>query len=421
MKKKKTEFIIRNNIKDIRGNMRDILTFILAGGRGERLDPLTRDRTKPAVPFGGIYRIIDFTLSNCINSGLRRIYVLTQYKSFSLQKHLLSGWDIVSNQLGEFIDVIPAQQRISDDWYRGTADAIYQNSYAIKDCDPELILILAGDHIYKMNYQHMVNYHYEKKADVTVACIPMPKETSREFGVIEVDKENHVRGFQEKPEHPKTIPHRPKEIFASMGIYLFNRNVLSKELDIDSRKKDSHHDFGKNVIPQMLLNKKKIYVYNFVDEKGQPKYWRDIGTRDAYYEANMDLVKPKPSFNLYDRAWPVRTFHEQYPPIKVASTKSNSSSVVNSLISGGCLIQGAQIENSILSSNVTIDAGAVVQNSVIMEGVTIGKNARVKNAILDKEVGIHPRMMVGYDKELDMKRFTLTTSGIVIALKRQQI
>lgn len=401
--------------------MRDILTFILAGGRGERLDPLTRDRTKPAVPFGGIYRIIDFTLSNCINSGLRRIYVLTQYKSFSLQKHLLSGWDIVSNQLGEFIDVIPAQQRISDDWYRGTADAIYQNSYAIKDCNPELILILAGDHIYKMNYQHMVNYHYEKKADVTVACIPMPKETSREFGVIEVDKENHVRGFQEKPEQPKTIPHRPKEIFASMGIYLFDRNVLSKELDIDARKKDSHHDFGKNVIPQMLLNKKKIYVYNFVDEKGKPKYWRDIGTRDAYYEANMDLVKPKPSFNLYDRAWPVRTFHEQYPPIKVASTKSYSSSVVNSLISGGCLIQGAQIENSILSSNVTIEAGALVQNSVIMEGVTIGKNARVKNAILDKEVGIHSRMMVGYDKELDKKRFTLTTSGIVIALKRQQI
>lgn len=421
MKKKKTAFIIRNNIKDFNINMRDILTFILAGGRGERLDPLTRERTKPAVPFGGIYRIIDFTLSNCINSGLRRIYVLTQYKSFSLQKHLLSGWDIVSSQLGEFIDVIPAQQRISDDWYRGTADAIYQNSYAIKDWDPELILILAGDHIYKMNYQHMVKYHFEKNADVTVACIPMPKETSRDFGVIEVDKDNHVRGFQEKPDVPKVIPHSPKEIFASMGIYLFKRDVLSKELEIDARKKDSHHDFGKNVIPQMLLNKKKIYVYNFVDDKGKPKYWRDIGTRDAYYEANMDLVKPKPLFNLYDRAWPVRTYHEQYPPIKVVSTKNYSSSVINSLISGGCLIQGAQIENSILSSNVTIDAGAQVQNSVIMEGVTIGKNTRIKNAIIDKEVVIPARTTVGFDKELDKKRFTLTTSGIVIALKRQQI
>jgi len=287
--------------------MREVLTFLLAGGRGERLDPLTRDRTKPAVPFGGIYRIIDFTLSNCVNSGLRRIYVLTQYKSFSLQKHLLAGWDIVSNQLGEFIDVIPAQQRISSEWYRGTADAIYQNMYAIQDINPQLVLILAGDHVYKMNYREMIQYHKEKRADVTVACIPMPRSTSKDFGVIEVDKKNHVRGFLEKPEKPKTIPGRPKEISASMGIYLFNRNVLKEELDVDAKNSSSDHDFGKNVIPQMLRNKRKIYVYNFVDHMNRPKYWRDIGTRDAYYQANMDLLGKKAAFNLYEKDWPLRT------------------------------------------------------------------------------------------------------------------
>ncbi len=401
--------------------MRDTLTFILAGGRGERLDPLTRDRTKPAVPFGGIYRIIDFTLSNCINSGLRRIYVLTQYKSFSLQKHLLSGWDIVSNQLGEFIDVIPAQQRVSHDWYRGTADAIYQNAYAIKDWNPELVLILAGDHIYKMNYKDMVAYHNEKNADVTVACISMPKETSTDFGVIQVDKNNHVRGFQEKPSQPKTIPGRPKEIYASMGIYLFKKDALLKELEIDAKVKDSDHDFGKNVIPQMLKNKRKIYVYNFVDEKGKPKYWRDIGTRDAYYQANMDLLKAKPSFNLYDRNWPVRTFHEQFPPVKTTSSPASGSSVLNSMLSGGCVINGAKIENSILSSNVKIESGAHIRNSVLMESVTVGRNAKIKNAIIDKEVVIPANAKIGFNKALDRERFTLTTSGIVITLKRQQL
>ena len=401
--------------------MREILTFILAGGRGERLDPLTRDRAKPAVPFGGIYRIIDFTLSNCVNSGMRRIYVLTQYKSFSLQKHLLSGWDVVSNQLGEFIDVIPAQQRIGRDWYRGTADAIYQNSYAIKDCDPDLILILAGDHIYKMDYREMVAYHQAKNADVTVACIPMPKQTSRDFGVIEVDKDNHVRGFQEKPDKPKTIPGNPKEIYASMGIYLFSRNVLESELQADAKRKDSEHDFGKNVIPQMLADKKKIYVYNFVDDKGKARYWRDIGTRDAYYQANMDLTKTKPPFNLYDRSWPVRTFHEQYPPIKTTTSRTHQCSLINSMISGGCLIQGATVENSIVSSNVKIEAGAHVKNSVIMESVSIGKNAQIRNAIIDKEVNVPARATIGYDRELDEKRFVLTTSGIVIALKRQKL
>ena len=401
--------------------MREVLTFILAGGRGERLDPLTRDRTKPAVPFGGIYRIIDFTLSNCVNSGLRRIYVLTQYKSFSLQKHLLSGWDIVSNQLGEFIDVIPAQQRIGADWYRGTADAIYQNVYAIKDVDPQLVLILAGDHVYKMDYRKIIRFHTEQKADMTVACVPMPKYTSRDFGVIEVDQKKRVRGFQEKPEKPIAIPGRPKEIFASMGIYLFSRDVLLKELELDAASA-SDHDFGKNVIPQMLKNKRKVVVHNFVNEQNIPRYWRDIGTRDAYYQANMDLLGRKPAFNLFDKNWPVRTFHEQYPPIKTMSTQSGvTGSLVNSIISGGCIVEGALVENSILSSNVRIHAQAKIQNSVIMEGVVVGKNAKIKNAIVDKEVFIPENTRIGYDIDMDRKRFVLTRSQIVIVPKKMSV
>ena len=401
--------------------MREVLTFILAGGRGERLDPLTRDRAKPAVPFGGIYRIIDFTLSNCINSGLRRVYVLTQYKSFSLQKHLLAGWDVVSTQLGEFIDVIPAQQRISDDWFRGTADAIYQNIYAIKDINPSLILVLAGDHIYKMDYREMIAYHRHKDADMTVACVPMPKEVSANFGVIEVDNDHHVLGFQEKPSVPRTIPHNPKQIFASMGIYLFNPQVLLSELGKDASRKVSEHDFGKNVIPQMLKNKKKVYVYNFVDKDGQPNYWRDIGTRDAYYQANMDLLGLEPEFDLYDKNWPVRTFHEQYPPIRMVTTASGTGAVINSMISGGCVIEGARVERSILSPNVKIQDQAEIFNSVIMEGAVVGAKARIKNAIIDKEVVIRPRAKIGCDMELDRREFVLTTSGIVIVAKKATV
>ncbi len=401
--------------------MREVLTFILAGGRGERLDPLTRDRAKPAVPFGGIYRIIDFTLSNCVNSGLRRIYVLTQYKSFSLQKHLLSGWDIVSSQLGEFIDVIPAQQRINADWYRGTADAIYQNIYTIQDLNPEFILILAGDHVYKMDYRKMIAFHQEKQADMTVACVRMPKETSTDFGVIEVDKDQHVRGFQEKPEKPKTIPNNPGEIYASLGIYLFSRDVLLTELEIDAKTASSDRDFGKNVIPQMLKNKKKVYVHNFVNKNDEPEYWRDIGTRDAYYQANMDLIGENPKFNLFDKSWPVRTYHEQYPPINVIKVSSETGTVIDSMISGGCVIEGGAVERSILSSNVKIHYKAQVKNSVLMEGVVVGEGAKIQNAIIDKEVIIPPKSKIGFDLELDKKRFVLTRSGIVIVPKKTSV
>ena len=405
--------------------MREVLTFIMAGGKGERLNPLTRDRAKPAVPFGGIYRIIDFTLSNCVNSGLRRIYVLIQYKSFSLQKHILAGWDIVSNQLGEFIEVIPAQQRVNTDWYKGTADAIYQNIYAIQDHDPEMVLILAGDHIYKMDYRKMIDLHQEMKADVTVACIKMPKETSVNFGVLEVDRKNRVTGFQEKPADPKTVPGEPDKIFASMGIYLFSKDVLFEELDVDAKDGSSEHDFGKNVIPKMLKSKRNVCAYNFVDQDGQPKYWRDIGTRDAYYQANMDLVKPHSEFDLYDRQWPVRTFHEQYPPIKIINSQENErgtkGSIVDSIVSGGCVINGADISQSILSSNVKIEPNAVIHASVLMEGVTVGKNAKIKNAIIDKEVEVKSNAKIGYDAEQDRKKFDVTTSGIVIVSKRRKI
>ncbi len=405
--------------------MRDVLTFILAGGKGERLDPLTRDRAKPAVPFGGIYRIIDFTLSNCINSGLRRIFVLIQYKSFSLQKHILAGWDIFSSQLGEFIDVIPPQQRIGSDWYKGTADAIYQNLNAVQDFDPKLVLILAGDHIYKMDYKKLMEYHTDRDADMTVACIEMARETAVNFGVIEVDARSRVCGFQEKPASPKTIPGNPEKIFASMGIYLFNKEVLCEELAQDAQASFSEHDFGKNVISQMLKNKRKIYVYNFVDENNRPKYWRDIGTRDAYYQANMDLVKSNPEFNLFDKQWPVRTYHEQYPPIRTMSIETqkgmNPGAIVDSLISGGCVIKGSEIRRSILSSNVRIENQASVQDSVIMESVVVGEFAQIKNAIIDKEVVVPPKTKIGYDLELDRKRFAVTTSGIVIVAKKASL
>ncbi|MEW5895602.1 MAG: glucose-1-phosphate adenylyltransferase [Candidatus Omnitrophota bacterium] len=407
--------------------MRNVLTFILAGGKGERLNPLTKDRAKPAVPFGGIYRIIDVTLSNCINSGLRRIFILTQYKSFSLQKHLLSGWmDIVSSQLGEFIDLIPAQQRVSSDWYLGTADAIYQNMYAISDHDPHHILILAGDHVYKMNYGEMFEVYKKLDADVVVSCIPMPAETSTLFGVIEVDDEFRVVGFQEKPKNPKTIPGQPDKILASMGIYLFRRESLCEALELDAENPDSHHDFGKNIIPQMIQNNRRVYAFNFVDPTGEPGYWRDIGTRDAYYQANMDLVRPEPLFNIHDKKWPIRTNHMQYPPIKAVSMKGGNgqifdTSVINSLVAGGCILEGARIEGSILSPNVRVGCKSEVMNSVIMNNVTIGEDVQIKNAIIDKEVVIPPGVKIGYDLENDRKRFDVTTSGVVILEKRQPI
>lgn len=412
--------------------MRKVLTFIMAGGKGERLYPLTKDRAKPAVPFGGIYRIIDFTLSNCINSGLRRIHVLIQYKSISLQRHLRMGWNVFNSDLGEYIDVIPAQQRVGSDWYRGTADAIYQNIYTIEQEKADEILILGGDHIYKMNYYKMIDFHRERDADLTVSVFEMEKEKSPQLGVVEVDARDRVLGFEEKPQKPKTIPNKPDKIYGSMGIYVFNRGVLEEELTEDASK-NTEHDFGKNIIPQMVRKGKSVYAYNFSsltpeDEQSHRRdahYWRDIGTIDGYYEANMDLLGVHPVFNLYDTDWPVRTFQEQFPPARTIHSGEKTAGrvglLLDSLVSSGCIISGGKVQRSILSPNVRINSFSQVYDSILMEGVDVARYARIKRAIIDKEVKIPNGMVIGYDLNEDKKKFFVSESGIVVVGKGTQI
>ena len=406
--------------------MRKVLTFIMAGGKGERLLPLTKDRTKPAVPFGGIYRIIDFTLSNCINSGLRHIYLLTQYKSESLQRHIRLGWNILPSELGQYIELLPAQQRIGDSWYLGTADAIYQNLYTLNMDQPDQVLILAGDHLYKMNYYTMIDYHRDNDSDLTVGVVEMDKDMAPHLGVVEVDDSGKVIGFQEKPKKPKTIPGHSDKIYGSMGIYVFKRSVVEQELHEDAKNQKTSHDFGKDIIPQMLKKGLKITAFNFVDEnKGGARYWRDIGTIDAYYEANMDLIQLEPTFNLYDKVWPIRTFQEQFAPVKtVHSGEENAKRVglvLDSIISGGCVVSGGKVQRSILSPNVRINSFSEVYDSILMEGVNVGRNALIKRAIIDKEVNIPQGMVIGYNLEQDKKKFFVTESGIVVVAKGTEI
>ena len=402
--------------------MRKVLTFIMAGGKGERLWPLTKDRTKPAVPFGGIYRIIDFTLSNCVNSGLRKIYVLTQYKSASLQRHIRLGWNILSSELGEYIELLPAQQRIGESWYLGTADAIYQNFYTVEIDKPDEVLILAGDHIYKMNYYTMIDFHREVDADLTVGVVEVEKERSSHLGVVEVDNLGRVRGFQEKPAKPKTIPHQPDKVYASMGIYVFKHPVLEAELQEDAQKKNSSHDFGKDIIPQMLKKNLKVAAFNFIDEnKKEAKYWRDIGTIDAYYEANMDLVAVDPVFNLYDKEWPIRTYQDQFPAGKTVFSGEEVAGrvglVLDSLMCGGCIVSGGRVQRSILSPNVRINSYSQIYESILLEGVNVGRYAKIKRAIVDKDVVIPQGMVIGYDLEEDKKKFAVSDTGIVVVAK----
>jgi glucose-1-phosphate adenylyltransferase len=398
----------------------------MAGGKGERLYPLTKDRTKPAVPFGGIYRIIDFTLSNCINSGLRKVYLLTQYKSSSLERHIRLGWNILSSELDEYIDLLHAQQRVGESWYLGTADAIYQNLYTLEMDKPDEVLILSGDHVYKMNYYTMIDFHRDKAADLTVGVVEVEKEKSAHLGVVEVDTLGKVTGFQEKPVKPKTIPAHPDKIYASMGIYIFENEILEQELQEDAKKHGSTHDFGKDIIPQMLKKGLKICAYNFLDEnKKEAKYWRDIGTIDAYYEANMDLVQVDPVFNLYDKDWPLRTYQEQYPPAKTVFAGEEVTGriglVLDSLVSGGCIISGGRIQRSILSPNVRINSYSQVYESILMEGVNVGRYAKIKKAIIDKDVNIPQGMVIGYDPDEDKKRFYVSDSGIVVVAKGTEI
>lgn len=405
----------------------NVLAFVLAGGQGERLYPLTRDRAKPAVPFGGIYRIIDFTLSNCLNSNCRNIFVLTQYKSISLGRHIQMGWSIFNYDLNEYVQVIPAQQRISKDWYRGTADAIYQNLYSIEKVKPEHVLILGGDHIYKMDYQKMIRFHKEKGADVTLTTLEIEsKKAAGQFGVTTVDEESRVLDFEEKPEHPASIPGKPEHCLASMGIYIFNTQKLEEALT-QSAKTENHHDFGKHIIPQMIKRGSRVYSYRFQDENNNPgkTYWKDVGSIDSYWEANMDLVSVTPDFNLYDEHWPIRTHHDQAPPAKFVFSETTAGGRlgigINSIISGGCIISGGKVERSVLSPGVRVHSYSHVFESILMEGCEIGRRARVRKAIIDKNVSIPPDTVIGYDIEEDRKRFFVSESGIVVIPKETKL
>ncbi len=391
--------------------------MVLAGGKGERLYPLTRDRTKPAVPFGGIYRIIDFTLSNCLNSGIRKIYLLTQYKSFSLQRHIRQGWSIFDRELGEFVDLIPAQQRMHDLWYEGTADAVYQNLYTLQQEKPEDTLILSGDHIYKMNYHKMLSFHREKEADLTIATLKVPINEASRFGVMEKDEAGRVTGFEEKPEHPKTLFEDPILSLASMGVYIFKTDQLVRWLTRDA-KRNTEHDFGKNIIPEMIKDS-RVFAFPFQDEnKKKEPYWKDIGTIDAYWGANMDLVNVEPQLNLYDESWPIHTYQGQYPPAKtVFSQAERTGLALNSIICGGCIISGGKVQHSILSPRVRINSYSEVIDSVLLEGVNARRNAKVRRTIVDKDVDIPSGMEIGYNLEEDRKRFTVTESGIVVVPK----
>jgi glucose-1-phosphate adenylyltransferase len=405
--------------------MRKVLTFIMAGGKGERLLPLTKDRTKPAVPFGGIYRIIDFTLSNCINSGMRKIYILTQYKSASLQRHIRLGWNFLPSELGQFIELLPAQQRIGDSWYLGTADAIYQNLYTLEIDRPDEVLILAGDHIYRMNYYSMIDVHREQNADLTVGVVEIERSKAKHLGVVEVDADGRVTGFYEKPANAKTIPGKPDKIYGSMGIYVFNQSALMQELFEDAKNNKSAHDFGKDIIPQMLKKGMRVVAYNFRDKNRNEQYWRDIGTIDAYYEANMELIQVNPTFNLYDQEWPLRTFQEQYPPVKTVHSGDQEEGrvglMLDSIVSEGCVVSGGRVQRSILSPNVRINSFSEVYDSILMEGVNVGRYAKIKRAIIDKDVNIPQGMIIGFNLEEDKKRFFVSESGIVVVAKGTEI
>jgi glucose-1-phosphate adenylyltransferase len=401
--------------------------MILAGGKGSRLDPLTRDRAKPAVPFGGIYRIVDFTLSNCINSGLRRIYVLTQYKTASLDRHLAMGWRFLSREVGEFIEVLAPQQRIDEHWYKGTADAIYQNIYTMEKEDPQFVLILAGDHIYKMNYAKMIAAHLDKKADCTVACLPTPISEARgAFGVIEVDTAQRIIGFEEKPAEPKSLPGNPGRCMASMGIYVFTAPVMFEQLFADAGRPNSHHDFGKNIIPDMIANNMAVFAYPFLDEnRKEALYWRDVGTLDAYYQANMDLVAVDPQLNLYDQEWPIRTHQPQYPPPKFVFAEEapgRRGTALDSTVSQGCIVSGGRVQRSILSPGVRINSFSQVEDSILLEGVDVGRRAKVRRAIIDKDVKIPPGFQIGVNLDWDRERgFTVTDAGVVVIAKDERL
>jgi glucose-1-phosphate adenylyltransferase len=403
-------------------DMRDAIVVLLAGGQGERLWPLTRDRAKPAVPFGALYRIIDITLSNCINSNLRRVFILTQYKALSLNRHVRAGWSPLAG-LGDYIEVLPPQMRVSQQWYQGTADAVYQNIYSIGSERSKFVFILSGDHIYKMNYSRMLKQHGDSGAEVTVATIEIPApQAAKQFGVIETDKDWRIIGFEEKPAVPKESPHHPGHCNASMGIYIFNTHLLIPILLADSEDPKSSHDFGKDILPR-IISKHRVFAYNFVDENAKDAlYWRDVGTLDAYYEANMDLVSVSPVFNLYDEHWPLRTWQHQYPPAKfVFADPERMGVALDSIVAGGSVISGGRVQKSVIGNNVRVNSYCDVSESIIYNHVNVGRHSRIRRAIIDRHVSLPERTEIGYDLEADKRRFHVTDSGIVIVVRQESL
>lgn len=411
------------------GSMSEIMTVILAGGKGSRLEPLTRDRAKPAVPFGGAYRIIDFTLSNCLNSGLRKLLILTQYKAISLDRHINLAWQqYFCRELGEFIDVVPPQQRIDDQWYQGTADAVYQNIYSLEKLRPEHVLILAGDHIYKMNYGQMIDFHKQQGADLTIAALPVDRESAKSFGVMQVEPNGRISGFEEKPANPRPMPGHVDQCLASMGIYVFSARLLFELLLSDANNRHSAHDFGKDIIPAMI-GSQRVFAFPFLDENRKTQaYWRDVGTIDSYYAANMDLISVDPQLNMYDRAWPIRTHQGNYPPPKFVFDDRETASAervgaaTDSIVCAGSIISGGKVSQSIIGTNVRVNSYAQVSESILFDRVEVGRHARIRRAIIDKDVRIPPGVSIGYDPDLDRKRgFVVSPEGIVVIGKEDAV
>jgi len=402
--------------------MQEAIGVLLAGGQGERLWPLTRDRAKPAVPFGGVYRIIDVTLSNCLNSSLRRVFVLTQYKALSLNRHVRRGWSSLMGY-GDFIEVLPPQMRVSQHWYLGTADAVYQNIYSIGSEQSNYVFILSGDHIYKMDYQKMLEQHVASGADVTVATIEMePAEAAKKFGIIETDEYWRIVGFEEKPVSPKTSKVHAGKVNASMGVYLFNTQLLVPILIADAEDPLSSHDFGKDVLPR-IIDKYRVFAYNFVDEnKKDTSYWRDVGTIDAYHEANMDLVAISPIFNCYDQSWPLHTWQQQYPPAKFVFADPDRMGVaIDSIVSGGSVISGGRVIRSVVGYDVRVNSYSDVQDTIIFNHVNIGRRCRIRRAIIDRHVNLPEGTVIGYDDEADRARYSVSENGVVVVVRAESM
>lgn len=407
--------------------MKNVLAVILAGGKGTRLEPLTRDRAKPAVTFGGVYRIIDFTLSNCLNSDFRRLLLFTQYKAMSLDRHISQGWrHYFHREMGEFVDVVPPQQRIDEQWYQGTADAVYQNIYVLEKERPDYVVILAGDHIYKMNYKSMVQYHIDSGADLTIGALRCGVAEASNFGIIETDANQRIIGWAEKPKDPKTIPGDPQHCLASMGIYVFNTRFLFEQLCRDATKPDSKHDFGHNIVPS-VIDTHKVFVFPFRDEnRKSDAYWRDVGTLDAYFEANMDLVGIDPLLNLYDDQWPVRTLQPNLPPPKFVfgsrGDHDRCGRAIDSIVCQGTIVSGGFVERSVLSPRVRVNSYSHVSDSILFDGVDVGRHARINRAIIDKGVRIPAGFEIGVDLEFDKSRgFTVSEGGVVVLAKGDQL